>query len=94
MQLFQFAGEMGSARVSRAAVGVPPNARCGSGSQRDVANGDRDGRAPQHDVQHVQRPATLGDGNAFQRFDATEFFADFGCTFYFEFNYANPTICT
>jgi hypothetical protein len=24
---------------------------------------------------------------------ATELFADFGCTFYFEFNYANPTIC-
>src|ERR1035437_895759 len=50
MEFFQFAGEMGSARVSRAAVGVPPNARCGRCSQRDVANGDRDGRAPHFEL--------------------------------------------
>jgi hypothetical protein len=30
-------------------------------------------------VEHVQRPAALGDGNVFQRFDATEPFADFDC---------------
>jgi len=41
---------MGSACVSRAAVGVPPNARCGRCSQRDVANGDRDGRAPHFEL--------------------------------------------
>ena len=28
-------------------------------------------------VEHVQRPAALGDGNVFQRFDATELRADF-----------------
>ena len=50
MEFFQLAGEMGSACVSRAAVGVPPNARCGSGSQRDIANGDRDGRAPHFEL--------------------------------------------
>ena len=33
---------------------------------------------PSHNIQHVQRPAALGDGNIFQRFDALEFFADFG----------------
>jgi len=30
-------------------------------------------------VEHVQRPAALGDGNFIQRFDATELRADFGC---------------
>ena len=30
-------------------------------------------------VEHVQCPAALGDGNVFQRFDATELCADFGC---------------
>jgi hypothetical protein len=61
MELFQFAGEMGSACVSRAAVGVPPNARCVRCSQRDVANGDRNGRASQS----FQRddPAGNGAGN-------------------------------
>jgi hypothetical protein len=29
------------------------------------------------DVQDIQRPAALGDGNVFQRFDAPELFADF-----------------
>ena len=50
---YQLAGEMGSACVSHAASGVTPDA-FGKCSQRDVANGDRDGRAPHHDVQHVQ----------------------------------------
>ena len=31
-----------------------------------------------HDIQHVQRPTALGDGNVFQQFDATELRADFG----------------
>jgi hypothetical protein len=39
----------GSARVSHAAVGVAPNA-FGKCSQRDAANGDRDGRAPQFEL--------------------------------------------
>ncbi len=47
MRLLQFAGEMGSACVPRATVGVPPNAVAEGCWQRDVANGDRDGRAPQ-----------------------------------------------
>jgi len=41
MEFFQFVGEMGSVCVSRAAVGVPPNAGWKKCSQRDVANGDR-----------------------------------------------------
>jgi hypothetical protein len=45
MEFFQFAGEMGSACVPLAASGVTPDA-FGKCSQRDVANGDRDGRAP------------------------------------------------
>jgi len=36
-------------------------------------------RNTSHDVQHVQGPAALGDGYVFQRFDALESFADFGC---------------
>jgi hypothetical protein len=32
--------------------------------------------------------AALGDGNFFQRFDATELCADLGCTFSLEFNSA------
>src|SRR5579862_52347 len=34
---------------------------------------------PPHDVQHVQRPAALSNGNVFQWFHPTELFADFGC---------------
>jgi len=82
---------MGSACVSHAAVGVPPNA-FGKCSQRDVVNGDRDGRAPQHNVEHVQRPAAFFDADFLERFDATEFFTDFICAFSLEFNPANPTI--
>jgi hypothetical protein len=32
---------------------------------------------PTHNVQHVQRPAALGDGNVFQRLHALEFFPHF-----------------
>ena len=76
VKFFQFVDEMGSACVSRAAYGVTPDA-FGKCSQRDVANGDRDGRAPQHNIEHVQRPAALFHGNFLQRFDATESFVDF-----------------
>ena len=73
VKLFQFAGE-----------GV--NVRGGEGVGRDASlRRPRTARAsrpylakPPHNVQHVQGPTALGDGNFFQRFDALEFFADFG----------------
>ena len=38
-----------------------------------------DGNETTNNIQHIQRPAALSDGNIFQRFDATELFGDFGC---------------
>jgi len=84
MQLLQFAGEdvnIGS-RESPSPIGW-----------ERVADRPGEGQ-PSYNVQYVQRPAALGDGNVFQRFDAKELFADFIRTFYFEFNFANPTIGT
>jgi hypothetical protein len=52
MAFSQFVGEMGSACVSHAASGVTPDA-FGKCSQRDVANGDRDGRAPQFELMPI-----------------------------------------
>jgi hypothetical protein len=84
MQLGQLAGEMGSARVSRAACGITPHALSESelkqverGSRRDAANSTPEARAPQHNIQHVQCPAALGDGNILQWFDALELFPHF-----------------
>jgi hypothetical protein len=70
MEFFQFAGEMGSARVPRAAFGVAPDAfrKMFTTGRSELQPGRS--RSP-HDVQHGQ-PRKLS------RFDATEIFPHFG----------------
>jgi len=72
MEFFQLAGEMGSARASRAVrralaanisgamndIAPPTNA-----NDEGVVGCTRGACAPQHDVQHIQRPTALDNGN-------------------------------
>jgi hypothetical protein len=74
MELFQFAGEgVGVCRCetiggrSSTTPHLPKVWVSQSSTLRDKSS---------NNIQHVPRPAALGDGNIFQRFDALEFFPD------------------
>ena len=76
MELFQFAGELGSTGASpvvrralaaniSGAMKIIAQSPCRTNANDEgVVGCARDGRAPQHDVQHVQCPPAFGAGNA------------------------------
>jgi len=74
MELFQFAGE-----GVRVGGGEFPSRRRREEASSLPARGPRlvtsspTFHQPSHNIQHVERPAALGDGNILQRFDPLEF---------------------